>query len=222
MVAPFATLTAAPGNTTKRLFPHADGTPNPIILDRTRRRFRFGRRSRWIEISIAERWILRERRVSVFLRSIQRPVKTLGSGKLVTYPHAAPQHAMFHLEDVERDGRSDLYSSGPYSKVMRPNCGGGSDEESAVDTIFLFHSLADGELSTVDNVSHVEKIAKTSQSPREHGAEVGSPPKSPEAQRCASVAKPANRRLRIIRANGRASCTCGPSSGDCDRGGKRL
>ena len=72
-----------------------------------------------------------------------------------------------------------------------------------------------------DNVSPVEKVAKTSRLPREQRAEVGSPPKPLEAQSCASVGNPTNCRPRIIRFNGRASCTCGPNSGDCDLGKAR-
>ena len=44
------------------------------------------------------------------------------------------------------------------------------------------------------NISPVEKVARTSQLPREKCAEVGSPPKPPEALRCASVAKLTDRR----------------------------
>ena len=84
---------------------------------------------------------------------IRRTIKTLRSGKLANYPHAPPLHALSRMEDVDHDGRPDLYSPGPYSKLMRPSCGGGADEEPAVDPIFLFHSLGDGKFSAVDAVA---------------------------------------------------------------------
>jgi hypothetical protein len=56
-----------------------------------------------------------------------------------------------------------------------------------------------------DKVSPVEKVARTSQLPREKSAEVGSPPKPPKALRCASVAKPTNRRPRKIPTDDRLS-----------------
>lgn len=66
-----------------------------------------------------------------------------------------------------------------------------------------------------DNVTSVEKIARTSQLPIGQRAEVGKPPNPSKARRCASIARSTNRRPREITANDRPSRTCDPSTCRC-------
>jgi hypothetical protein len=62
----------------------------------------------------------------------------------------------------------------------------------------MFRQSIDGRNCLIQTVRPVEKIAKTSQLPREQSTEVGNPPKPRQTQGCASVATQTNPRpLRI-------------------------
>lgn len=91
-------------------------------------------------------------------------LKSIKHGELVPYPQAPPLK-LFHpsylakdsperpAHDVDGDGRPDLYSTGPYASLEKPDPGQSGDGLPEIPALFIYHSLPDGSFSANDAVA---------------------------------------------------------------------
>lgn len=82
------------------------------------------------------------------LDSYDTDILTVRGRALVPYAHRPPG-GIHGIDDVDKDGLPDFYTSGAYSSSTMPVCGG-IDTESAVPAVFLQHTLPNGRYSETD------------------------------------------------------------------------
>jgi hypothetical protein len=81
-----------------------------------------------------------------------RHLVTLAHRAVRAYPYSPQLGDDSRMEDVDGDGRPDLWTRGAYEGATITTCGG-SDDDPAVPAMFLQHALPDGRFSANDAVA---------------------------------------------------------------------